>query len=158
MSKDLIEKLFGKDLMNEMYDIVHGFLVMNSDVDYIYKVLRRFNESFRTGIYLIALESNNDRLATKVKRANRLINIDRVDAFLKAYDTGKVDEFLKKTSKVDKIALLSDLDLDVSLEERIKLPKKKRDYYRILSNSILLDKDGYDKDGIDTFINHKKEN
>ena len=41
--------------------------------------------------------------------------------------------------------------------ERVKLSKKQREYYRIISESIMNDQVDDNRDGIDTFITYKKD-
>ena len=74
-----------------------------------------------------------------------------------SYNNDTVSKYLKKLGKVDKISLMEDLNIDVPVNERVKLSKKQRDYYRIISESIMDDQVDDDRDGIDTFITYKKD-
>lgn len=153
----LINNLFGKELTTMMYEMVEEFHALDYDEDYILKILKKFNESFRTGMYLLALEQNYDNIGYRINRVNKKLNIMRKEQFLEAYENKKVNEFLKALGKADKISLMSDLEVDLPLEERMKLPKKKLDYYKIISNSVMLDQENDNRDGLETFLKYKKE-
>lgn len=153
----LISNLFGEELMHVMYDMLAEFKTLDYDDDQIFKVLKRFNESYRTGMYLLALQQNYDNIAYRINRVNKKLNIIRKEDFLTAYQNKKTSEFLEKLGKADKISLLSDLGVDLPLEERMKLPKKKLEYYRIISNSVMLDQENEKRNGLDTFLKYKKE-
>ena len=109
------------------------------------------------GMYLLALESNFDTIAARINRVNKKINLIRKDEFIEAYEKKKTNEYLNTLSKADKISLLSDLGVDLPLEERMKLPKDKIEYYRIISNSVMLDQEHDKRNGLDTFLKYKKE-
>lgn len=153
----LISNLFGEELTHVMYDMLAEFKGLDYDDDQILKVLKKFNESFRTGMYLLALQQNCDNIAYRINRVNRKLNIIRKEAFINAYGNKTTEEFLKTLGKADKISLLSDLGVDLPLEERMKLPKKKLEYYRIISNSVMLDQENDKRNGLDTFLKYKKE-
>lgn len=153
----LISNLFGEELTHVMYDMLAEFKGLDYDDDQILKVLKKFNESFRTGMYLLALQQNCDNIAYRINRVNRKLNIIRKEAFINAYSNKTTEEFLKTLGKADKISLLSDLGVDLPLEERMKLPKKKLEYYRIISNSVMLDQENDKRNGLDTFLKYKKE-
>lgn len=154
----LINNLFGEELTTIMYEMIEEFYSLDYEDDHIMRILKRFNESFRTGMYLLSLEHNYDNIASRINRVNKKLNIIRKENFLTAYENKKVDEFLKTLGKSDKISLLSDLGVDLPLEERMKLPKKKLDYYKVISNSVMLDQENDTRNGIDTFLKYKKDN
>lgn len=153
----LINNLFGEELTIVMYEMLEEFYSLDYEDDDILRVLKKFNESFRTGMYLLALEQNFDNIAYRINRVNKKLNLIRKDKFLEAYDKKKTGEFLATIGKADKISLLSDLGVDLPLEERMKLPKKKLEYYKIISNSVMQDQENDTRNGIDTFLKHKKE-
>lgn len=155
MKDKVINRLFGKQLITAMNELVKQLFAMRADTDEIVKQLRYINESVRIGLYLIALEKNYDNLAVRINKANGIINQERKDNFLEAYKNKKTDNFLATLSKSDKLSLLCDLGIDADLDERVKMPKTKREYYRIISNSIMLDQEEDQRDGIDQFITYK---
>ena len=152
-----INKLFGKDLTDVMYTMLEDFIKLDYDEDQIFKDLKKTNEPFRMGMYLLALESNFDTIAARINRLNKKINLIRKDEFIEAYEKKKTNEYLNTLSKADKISLLSDLGVDLPLEERMKLPKDKIEYYRIISNSVMLDQEKDNRDGLTTFLEYDKE-
>lgn len=152
-----INKLFGKDLTDVMYTMLEDFIKLDYDEDQIFKDLKKTNEPFRMGMYLLALESNFDTIAARINRVNKKINLIRKDEFIEAYEKKKTNEYLNTLSKADKISLLSDLGVDLPLEERMKLPKDKIEYYRIISNSVMLDQEKDNRDGLTTFLEYDKE-
>lgn len=152
-----INKLFGKDLTDVMYTMLEDFIKLDYDEDQIFKDLKKTNEPFRMGMYLLALESNFDTIAARINRVNKKINLIRKDDFIEAYEKKKTNEYLNTLSKADKISLLSDLGVDLPLEERMKLPKDKIEYYRIISNSVMLDQEKDNRDGLTTFLEYDKE-
>lgn len=152
-----INKLFGKDLTDVMYTMLEDFIKLDYDEDQIFKDLKKTNEPFRMGMYLLALESNFDTIAARINRVNKKINLIRKDDFINAYEKKKTNDYLNTLSKADKISLLSDLGVDLPLEERMKLPKDKIEYYRIISNSVMLDQEKDNRDGLTTFLEYDKE-
>mgnify|MGYP007056155860 CR=1 FL=1 len=157
MKNKVVNKLFGKELLQAMNELVKQLKTMNADTHEIVKEMKYINESVRVGIYLIALEKDYDDLAVRINRANGIINQERKEKFIKAYHEKQVDKFMATLGKADKISLMSDLEIDVDVMERTKLSKEQRDYYRIISNSIMLDQEEDNRDGLDQFIKHKKE-
>ncbi len=154
----LINNLFGEKLTLMMDEILEEFYLLDYSENDIQRVLKGFNESVRTGIYLLALEKNYDNIAYRINRANNKLNIIRKEQFIEAYENKRVEEFLKTLGKADKISLMSDLGVDLPLEERMKLPKRKLDYYKIISNSVMSDQENDTRNGLDTFLKYKKEN
>ena len=140
-----------------MYTMLEDFIKLDYDEDQIFKELKKTNEPFRMGMYLLALESNFDTIAARINRVNKKINLIRKDDFIDAYEKKKTNEYLNTLSKADKISLLSDLGVDLPLEERMKLPKDKIEYYRIISNSVMLDQEKDNRDGLTTFLEYDKE-
>ena len=157
MNSFVINKLYGRELFSIMEDMVQTFKELNYDEETIYKNLRGINESVRVGIYLIALKKNYDVAAYRINKVNKRINEERAKGFIASYKLKETDKFLSTLGKSDKISLMSDLGVDVSLEERIDLPDELRDYYTIISNSIMDAQEGDLRNGLDQFINYKKE-
>lgn len=157
MKNRVIRDLFGKDMIQVIESLVHRFIVDNYDEKMLYKELKDLNESVRTVMYLIALEKNKDDLAFRINRVNKLLNDERRENFLTAFENNETDKFLSMLGKGDKISLLSDLDLDVDVRGRANFTKEQRKYYEIISNSIMEDQEIDKRDGIDKFITYKKE-
>ncbi len=156
-NKDVVKKLFGEDLMAAMKEKLDEFVAGDYDVDTIYTALKSTNESVRIGIYLIALENDMDDMAYKINKANKMLNSRRKKDFLLAVEKKETDKFLATLGKPDKISLMKDLGVDVELQQRVHFTKEQREYYEILSNSILLDQKGEVRDGIDQFVTYKKD-
>jgi hypothetical protein len=156
-SNKLIKKLFGEDLTSMMCSMLEEFRTLDYDDQQIMKMLKRFNESVRTAMYLLALEKNYDAIAYRINRVNKKLNILRKEDFIEAYENKTVDKYLKTLGKSDKISLLSDLGVDLPLDERMKLPKRKLDYFKIISNSVMLDQESDMRNGLDTFLKYEKE-
>ena len=157
MNDKVINKLFGKQLITAMNELLKQLQTMNAETHEIVKELKYINESVRVGLYLIALEKNLDSLAFRINKANGIINQERKENFIKAYKKKDTDKFLATLGKADKMSLMTDLGVDVELSERANLPKAKRDYYTLISNSIMLDQQEDTRDGIEQFITYKKE-
>ena len=153
----LLGELFGDELSSLMHELISEFHLLDYDDNQIMNVLKNYNESVRTGMYLIALQENLDNVAHRINRVNKKINSTRTEKFIEAYENGKAERFLNTIGKADKISLMSDLGVDLPLEERVKLSKRKLDYYRIISNSIMNDQKNETRDGIDTFLKYKKD-
>ena len=109
-----INKLFGKDLTDVMYTMLEDFIKLDYDEDQIFKDLKKTNEPFRMGMYLLALESNFDTIAARINRVNKKINLIRKDDFIDAYEKKKTNEYLNTLSKADKISLLRDINKEVT--------------------------------------------
>lgn len=154
----LINNLFGEKLTLMMNEILQEFYLLDYSEDDIQRVLKGFNESVRTGIYLLALEQNYDNIAYRINRVNNKLNIIRKEQFIEAYENQKSQEFLRTLGKADKISLMSDLGVDLPLEERMKLSNRKLDYYKIISNSVMGDQKSDSRNGLDTFLKYKKDN
>lgn len=157
MKNKIINNLFGKELIQAMREMLEEFVRLDFDVDQIVKAMKDINESVRVGLYLMALEKNLDTLAFKINSANRKLNILRKEKFLEAYEKKEVDKFLSMLGKGDKISLMADLGIDVDVKGRAFLSKEQREYYRIISNSIMTSQAEDQRDGIDKFIKYKKE-
>ena len=157
MKNKIINNLFGKELVQAMKEMLEEFSNLNFDVDQIVKAMKDINESVRVGLYLMALEKNMDVIAFKINKANKILNATRKEKFLDAYASKRVDKFLSMLGKGDKISLMSDLGIDVDVKGRAELTKEQRDYYRIISNSIMSEQEEDKRDGIDSFITYKKE-
>lgn len=157
MKNKVISKLFGKELISVMKDLVEKFKSLDYSVDLIVKDLNDINESVRVGLYLIALENNYDVVASRINKANKILNDKRKDKFLKAYKEGNVDKFLASLGKGDKLSLLDDLGLNVDIKDRGNLTKEEKEYFKLISNSIMEEQSEDKRDGIDQFIKYKKE-
>lgn len=157
MKNKLINKLFGKKLLEAMNELLAEYVALDYDEESIYKSLKGVNESVRVGMYLLTLEKNLTNFSYRINRVNRRLNDERKENFIKAYEKKEADKFLAMLGKGDKISLMSDLGIDVSLKERALLTTKERDYYKVISNSIMEDQEYDKRDGIDTFVKYKKE-
>ena len=157
MAKTIVNKLFSKDVINAMNDILKEIVYMNYDVEQICKELSSLNESIRVGLYLMALENNYDEIAIRISNANKALNEERKNNFLKAYQDGEVDKFLSLLGRQDKISLMSDLGIDGSLRERAIMSDEKKKYYKIISDSIFKDQELDQRDGIDSFITYHQD-
>ena len=157
MKNKIINSLFGKELVQAMKEMLEEFIRLDFDVEQIVKAMKDINESVRVGMYLMALERNLDSMAYKINVANKKLNIIRKEKFIEAYESKQVEKFLSILGKGDKISLMSDLGIDVDVRGRASLTKEQREYYRLISNSIMNDQKINQKDGIDSFITYKKE-
>ena len=157
MAKTIVNKLFSKDVINAMNDILKEIVYMNYDVEQICKELSSLNESIRVGLYLMALENNYDEIAIRISNANKALNEERKNNFLKAYQDGEVDKFVSLLGRQDKISLMSDLGIDGSLRERANMSDEKKKYYKIINDSIFKDQELDQRDGIDNFITYHQD-
>lgn len=157
MAKTIANKLYSKDVINAMNDVLKEIVYMNYDVEQICKELSSLNESIRVGLYLMALENNYDEIAIRISNANKALNEERKNNFLKAYQDGEVDKFLSLLGRQDKISLMSDLGIDGSLRERAIMSDEKKKYYKIISDSIFKDQELDQRDGIDNFITYHQD-
>lgn len=157
MKSKIVNNLFGKDLVQAMRELLEEFVSLDYDVEMIQKAMKDINESVRTGLYLMALEKNYDVIANRIQKANRSLNEIRKEKFLQAYQNKKMDLFLASLGKGDKLALMSDLGLDVAVKDRGKFTKEEKEYYQLLSHSIMEDQELDQRDGIDQFVTYKKE-
>lgn len=158
MKNKIINKLFGKELIQAMNKLLEKFKMLDYEVEEIEKELKEINESVRIGLYLMALEKNYDGLAIRINKANKYLNDKRKERFLEAYEKGKTENFLASLGKGDKLSLMSDLGIDGDVIKRSSLTKKERDYYRIISNSIMDEQELDKRDGITQFIKYENEN
>lgn len=157
MKNKFINNLFGEKLLNAMNDLLKEFVDLDYDEDTIYKALKDVNESVRVGMYLLSLEKDLSNISYRINRVNQRLNYLRKEKFLKAYENKETEKFLSMLGKGDKISLMNDLGVNVSLNERMKLTKKERDFFKIISDSIMLDQEYDKRDGIDTFVKYKKD-
>lgn len=157
MAKTIANKLYSKDVINAMNDVLKEIVYMNYDVEQICKELSSLNESIRVGLYLMALENNYDEIAIRISNANKALNEERKNNFLKAYQDGEVDKFLSLLGRQDKISLMSDLGIDGSLRERAIMSDEKKKYYKIISDSIFKDQELDQRDGIDNFLTYHQD-
>lgn len=157
MSDKVVNKLFGKGLGSAMNDILKNIVYMNYDVEQICEELKDINESVRVGLYLMALENDLDEIAIRINNANKILNEERKSKFLEYYEKGEAQRFLASLGKQDKISLMSDLGIDGSLRERANMSKEKKEYYKVINDSIFKDQELDCRDGIDRFVTYKKE-
>ena len=157
MKNKLINDLFGKELVQAMKEMLDEFKNLRFDEQQIQKAMKNINESVRVGLYLMALEKNLDNIAYKINVANKRLNQERKEKFIEAYQKGETMRFLCMLGKGDKISLMSDLGVDVDVRGRALLSKVEKDYYRIISNSIMEDQAFDQRNAIDKFIVHSKE-
>ncbi len=157
MKNKLINKLYGKQLLDAMNDLLKEFVALDYDDESIYKALKDINETVRVGLYLMSLEKNLTKFSYRINRVNRILNEERKLKFIESYKRKETDRFLALLGKGDKISLMGDLGVGVPLEERINFTKEQRDYYKIITDSIMKDQEYDKRDGIDTFIKYKKD-
>lgn len=157
MKNKFINNLFGEQLLKAMNDLLKEFVDLDYDEETIYKALKDVNESVRVGMYLLTLEKNLTNMSYRINRVNKRLNYLRKENFLKAYEKKETEKFLSILGKGDKISLMSDLGIDVPLNERMKLSNQEREFFKIISDSIMLDQEYDKRDGIDTFVKYKKE-
>ena len=157
MKNKLINDLFGKELVHAMKEMLDEFKMLHFDEHQIEKAMKCINESVRIGLYLMALEKNMDTIAYKINVANKRLNIARKEKFIESYQNGEAIKFLSLLGKGDKISLMSDLGIDLDVRGRAMLTPVERDYYGVISNSIMEDQELDKRDAIDKFITHKKE-
>ena len=110
-SNKIISKLFGKDLTSMMHGMLYEFKSLDYDEQQIMKMLRGFNESVRTAMYLLSLEKNYDAIAYRINRVNKKLNIMRKEAFIEAYENKKRGEPKLPASKPRFSRNASDYDL-----------------------------------------------
>jgi len=94
MKNKIINKLFGKELVQAMRELLEEFVNLDYDVDTMKKAMKDINESVRVGLYLMALEKNYDVIAYRIKKANAELNVIRKEKFLEAYKNKTTDKFL----------------------------------------------------------------
>ena len=157
MKNKLINDLFGKELVHAMKEMLDEFKKLKFDEHQIEKAMKNINESVRVGLYLMALEKNMDNIAYMINVANKRLNIERKEKFIEAYKKGETMKFLSMLGKGDKISLMSDLGVDLDVRGRALLSPVEKDYYRIISNSIMNDQTLDQRNAIDQFIVHNKD-
>ena len=157
MAKMITNKLYGQDVVSTMNDILKDIVYMNYDVEQICKKISSYNESIRVGLYLMALESDYDEIAIRISNANKILNEERKNKFLKDYEDGEVEKFLSFLGRQDKISLMSDLGIDGSLRERAVMSKDKKDYYKLISDSIFQDQEYDRRNGLDRLLNTQND-
>lgn len=153
----VVKKLFGKDLINALEQMIDEFYELEFDEKDIYKSIKDINESVRTCMYLLAVDEDKETLAFKINKVNKRLKDERVSAFKESFDKGTYKKFLSTLSKVDKRSLLSDLGLDLDEEKLFSLSKIKKVYYSVINESILEDQKLDQRDGIERFVKYKKE-
>lgn len=157
MKDKVLNKLYGKELIDAMEELLNQFYMLHADVEYVEKILKDINETVRIGLYLMALEKNYDELSFILKRANERLNIERKEKFIKAYEDKNADSYLAMLGKADKMSLMHDLGVDGDVNERAKLSKKQREYYKVISNSIMEDQEYDRRNGVQQFITYRKD-
>ena len=154
---DLINKLFPESITIELNKLLQEFAEADFSVADIKNRIDEFNESIRTYLYLLSLNSGNSEIAYRIYKANNLIKLDHISAFEDAFRKGKAKEYLSKLSKTDKMALLVDLKINVKDDEKYKLSVQDRDYLNLINDSIIQDQEKHKTNLVDKFINHKKD-
>lgn len=157
MKNKIINDLFGKELINAMKEMLEEFIRFGFDEHQVEKAMKNINESVRVGLYLMALEKDLDNIAYKINVANKRLNIIRKEKFIEAYEKGEANKFLSMLGKGDKISLMGDLGIDGDVKERAGLSKLEKDYYTVISNSIMEGQESDKRDGIDQLLTYKKE-
>lgn len=157
MNNKVINNLFGKELITAMQELLEEFVALDYDIGTLLNKLKNVNESVRVGLYLMALERNYNSMVLKLNFVNKMLNDERKDKFLEAYKNGEMEKFLAPMGKSDKISLMEDLGVNVDIKGRELLSKENKNYYDILSTSIMDDQVIDARNGIDRFIKYKKE-
>lgn len=152
-----IVKLFGEDLINSLNEMLDDFVSLSISEKELYSNIKDMNESVRSCLYLLAIERDNKNLIKKIENVNNKLKIERIDNFKKAFDKNEYKKFLALLSKIDKQSLLDDLNINVSSDEVHKLSKLDREYYKVIKESLMIDQESDQRDGIDRFITYKKE-
>lgn len=141
MTKIVNSKIFGRDTMEIMNDMLKDIVYMNYDLEELCNTFSTVNEAIRVGLYLMALENGYDEISIRISNANKILNERRKGDFLAAYEDGTVERYLASLGRQDKISLMSDLGIDGTLRERANMSKEKKEYYRIISDSIFKDQE-----------------
>lgn len=66
------------------------------------------------GLYLESILENKDELMKKISSANEIINEIKIKQFIQAVDNKEIFNYLQRTSKMDKISLLVNLELKMT--------------------------------------------
>ena len=156
MMEKVTLRLFGKDMLDLMSEMISEFVGSKYDEMRIYESIKDINESIRMGLYLVALDFNNGELAYTINRINKRLSDERIINFKKSIENNKEKNFLANLSKADKRSLLVDLNIDVDEDELYKLSELDRKYYDCILNSILNDQEVDCRDGIDRFMKYRK--
>ena len=156
MMEKVTLRLFGKDMLDLMSEMISEFVGSKYDEMKIYESIKDINESIRMGLYLVALDFNNGELAYTINRINKRLSDERIINFKKSIENNKEKNFLANLSKADKRSLLVDLNIDVDEDELYKLSELDRKYYDCILNSILNDQEVDCRDGIDRFMKYRK--
>lgn len=152
-----IVKLFGEDLINSLNDMLDDFISLSISEKELYSNIKDMNESVRSCLYLLAIERDDKKLIKKIENVNNQLKDERIDNFKKSFDKNEHKRFLALLNKIDKQSLLDDLNINVSSDEVHKLSKIDREYYDAIKESLMVDQEVDQRDGIDRFITYKKE-
>lgn len=152
-----IVKLFGENLINSLNDMLDDFISLSISEKELYSNIKDMNESVRSCLYLLAIERDDKKLIKKIENVNNQLKDERIDNFKKSFDKNEHKRFLALLNKIDKQSLLDDLNINVSSDEVHKLSKIDREYYDAIKESLMVDQEVDQRDGIDRFITYKKE-
>ena len=152
-----IVKLFGENLIDSLNDMLDDFISLSISEKELYSNIKDMNESVRSCLYLLAIERDDKKLIKKIENVNNQLKDERIDNFKKSFDKNEHKKFLALLNKIDKQSLLDDLNINVSSDEVHKLSKIDREYYDAIKESLMVDQEVDQRDGIDRFITYKKE-
>lgn len=152
-----IVKLFGENLIDSLNDMLDDFVSLSISEKELYSNIKDMNESVRSCLYLLAIERDDKKLIKKIENVNNQLKDERIDNFKKSFDKNEHKRFLALLNKIDKQSLLDDLNINVSSDEVHKLSKIDREYYDAIKESLMVDQEVDQRDGIDRFITYKKE-
>ena len=157
MNNALIKGLFSEDLLKLMNEMLDEFILSDYDEEEIYNELKFMNESIRMGLYLLSLNKNFVYLLKRIDSVNKRINKERKEKFIEAFNSGNALKFLATLGKGDKLSLLDDLDINIHVKGSNGFSKLEFDYYNLITDSIKSSQEDDKRDGIDSFLKHKKE-
>ena len=153
----MINGLYSDKLYAYMNELLDDFILSDYKEDEIYNELKFMNESIRMGLYLISLNKEFIYLSKRIDSVNRRINVERKEKFIEAFNDGTVDKFLATLGKGDKISLLNDLGLEVPASKRKNMSKTELDYYHVIVDSIKDSQEDDKRNGLDSFLRHRKD-
>lgn len=139
VDREILKNYFGDEVILKVDNLVEECRRNDYQESKILDIIKDMSESLRICMYLIALERDVE-LALKIERINKRLKDVRVTKFKEEYFKDKANNFLGKMNRIDKISLLSDMDLNILEEERDKLRGINKEYYDVLKSSIMNDK------------------
>ncbi|MDD3453514.1 MAG: hypothetical protein PHN42_04530 [Bacilli bacterium] len=110
MKEDIIDELTSSKIKNMLYI----FEKDNLSIKEIIGKLINEDEAFIMGLYLESILENKDELMKKISSANEIINEIKIKQFIQAVDNKEIFNYLQRTSKMDKISLLANLELKMT--------------------------------------------